>query len=72
LFIFSTPLIENLHVQEVVRKAGHNLITHKVGMTFQSKKEAYEMYNTYAGNVGFVLERARQSAAKMVVYVKNI
>ena len=59
MFIFSTPLIENLYVQEVVRKAGHNLITPKVGMTFQSEEEAYEMYNTYAGKVGFSIRKSK-------------
>jgi hypothetical protein len=59
LFIFRTPLIENLHVQEVVRKAGHNLIGPKVGMTFQSEEEAYEMYNTYAGKVGFNIGKSK-------------
>jgi hypothetical protein len=59
LFIFSTPLIENLHVQEVVRKAGHNLISPKVGMTFQSEEEAYEMYNTYTGKVGLSIRKSK-------------
>ena len=42
----------------MVRKAGHNLITPKVGMTFQSEEEAYEMYNTYAGKVGFSIRKS--------------
>jgi zinc finger SWIM domain-containing protein 3 len=25
----------------------------EIGMTFQFEKDAYEMYNTYAGNIGF-------------------
>ena len=43
----------------MVRKAGHNLITPKVGMTFQSEEEAYEMYNTYAGKVGFSIRKSK-------------
>jgi zinc finger SWIM domain-containing protein 3 len=57
----------------VILKAGQNLIAPTVGMTFESKEQAYEMYNNYAGKVGFsILERARQSTAKMVVYVRNL
>jgi hypothetical protein len=74
-FTFSTPLVENFYVQEVVRKDGQNLITPTVGQTFESEEQAYEMYNTYAGlpvRLDSVLERARQSTAEMVVYVRNL
>jgi hypothetical protein len=30
----------------------------EVGMAFQSEKDAYEMYNTYAGNIGFSIRKS--------------
>ena len=36
-----------------VHKSRRHLITPKAEMTFESDKEAYEMYNTYAGKVEF-------------------
>jgi hypothetical protein len=30
----------------------------KVRMTFQSEKDAYEMYNTYVGNIGFNIRKS--------------
>jgi hypothetical protein len=58
-YFFCTPLIENLYVQEVVCKVRQNLITPKVGMTFESEEKAYEMYNTYAGKVGFSIRKSK-------------
>ena len=33
-------------------------ITPEVGMNFESEEEAFEMYNTYAGNVGFSVRKS--------------
>lgn len=35
-----------------------NLIVPQVGMSFESEHDAYEMYNTYAGKVGFSVRRS--------------
>ena len=42
-----------------VDKSGQNLIPSKVGMSFESEKKVYEMYNTYAGQVGFSVRKSR-------------
>jgi len=34
------------------------VIVPKVGMTFASETDAYEMYNTYAGTVGFSIRKS--------------
>jgi len=39
----------------VVDKVG---IIPEVGMTFESEVKAYEMYNAYAGNVGFSIRKS--------------
>jgi zinc finger SWIM domain-containing protein 3 len=39
-------------------KVGSTLIVAEVGMSFESEKEAYEMYNTYAGKVGFSIRKS--------------
>ena len=31
----------------------------EVGMTFESEVKAYEMYNAYAGNVGFSVRKSQ-------------
>ena len=43
----------------MVDKSGKKLIAPQVGMSFQSKKKAFEMYNTYAGQVGFSVRKSR-------------
>ena len=43
----------------MVDKARKNLITPEVGMTFPSEEKAYEMYNTYAGKVGFNIRKSK-------------
>ena len=43
----------------MVDKSGKKLIAPQVGMSFQSKKKAFEMYNTYAGQVGFNVRRSK-------------
>ncbi|KAG2584952.1 hypothetical protein PVAP13_6KG365330 [Panicum virgatum] len=45
--------------EEVVDKSGQNLMTPEVGMSFESEEKAYEMYNTYAGKVGFSVRKSR-------------
>jgi len=48
----------------VVNKARQNLIIPEVGMTFQSEEKAYEMYNTYAGKIGFSVRKSRTKHRK--------
>jgi len=43
----------------VVRKGGQNIVTPTVGMTFESEEQAYEMYNTYVGKVGFSIRKSK-------------
>jgi len=43
----------------VVHKSGQNLIAPQVGMSFEYKKKAFQMYNTYAGQVGFSVRKSR-------------
>ena len=38
---------------------GKKLIIVEVGMNFESEEKAYEMYNTYAGKVGFSIRRSK-------------
>ncbi|RLM73927.1 hypothetical protein C2845_PM15G06600 [Panicum miliaceum] len=45
--------------EETVDKYGQNLIPPKVGMSFESEEKAYEMYNTYAGQVGFNVRKSK-------------
>jgi hypothetical protein len=48
------------------------LMAPKVGMTFDCEEKTYEMYNNYAGLVGFNTRKIGRSIAKMKVYVRNI
>ncbi|KAK8458294.1 hypothetical protein SEVIR_3G349050v4 [Setaria viridis] len=48
------------------------MMVSEVGMAFESKDKAYEIYNTYGGKIGFVLERAIQSDEEIELYVRNI
>ena len=43
----------------MVHKSGQHLIAAHVGMSFQSEKKAFDMYNTYAGQVGFSVRKSR-------------
>jgi zinc finger SWIM domain-containing protein 3 len=45
-------------VLQAVDKIGKTLIIPEVEMTFQPEDKAYEMYNTYAGNVGFSIRNS--------------
>jgi hypothetical protein len=47
-------------------------------MTFQSEKDAYEMYNTYAGNIGFSIRKSdikrradKSTSSKVIVCSKQ-
>ena len=42
-----------------VDKSGQNLIPSKVGMSFESDEKAHEMYNTYAGQIGFSVRNSK-------------
>jgi len=45
----------------------------KVGMCFESENEAYEMYNTYAGMVGFSIRKSDiKCRADKTIYSKLI
>jgi hypothetical protein len=35
-----------------------NVVIPEVGMMFQSEKDVYEMYNTYASNIGFSIKKS--------------
>jgi hypothetical protein len=48
------------------------MITPEVGMTFQSKYDAYDMYNTYAGNVEFSIRKSTTKYRSDKVYLRNI
>ena len=63
MFYYST-LIDNGYVQEVIDKARQNLMAPEVGMTFQSEEKTYEMYNAYAGKVGFSIRKSRTKHCK--------
>jgi hypothetical protein len=41
----------------VTDKHGQTVVVPKVGMTFESEKDAYEMYNTYAEQIGFSIRK---------------
>jgi hypothetical protein len=49
----------------VANKVVHNSIAPKVGMAFESEDNAYEMYNNYAGKIGFSI---RKSTSKLRPY----
>jgi hypothetical protein len=34
------------------------VVVPEVGMSFQSENDAYQMYNTYAGNIGFSVRKS--------------
>ena len=42
----------------MVDKVGQSLIVPQVGMTFESEDKAVDMYNTYAGIIGFSLRKS--------------
>ena len=47
-----------LIIQHVANKVGQTLIVPEVGMSFESKQKAYDMYNTYAGKIGFSIRKS--------------
>jgi hypothetical protein len=57
----------------VVDDAGPSVIVPVVGMCFDSEKNAYDMYNTYAGQVGFSIRKHDiKCRADKTVYSKQI
>jgi hypothetical protein len=40
-------------------------------MSFESEEEAYDMYNTYAGKVGFSIRKSDTNVEEMVVFISN-
>jgi hypothetical protein len=42
----------------VADKIHETVITTEVGMAFQSEDDAYDMYNTYTGKVGFSIRKS--------------
>jgi zinc finger SWIM domain-containing protein 3 len=49
------------------------VIVPEVGMCFDSEKSAYEMYNSYAGKVGFSIRKSdTKRRAEKTVYSKQI
>jgi hypothetical protein len=34
------------------------MVVPEVGMSFQSENDAYQMYNTYADNIGFSIRKS--------------
>jgi hypothetical protein len=48
------------------------LIVPEVGISLESQKEAYQMYNKYASKVGFNIRKSFKKAAKRWHYLKNI
>jgi hypothetical protein len=48
-----------LIIQQVAdNDVGLNLIVPEVGMSFESEEKAYDMYNTYAGKIGFIIRKS--------------
>jgi zinc finger SWIM domain-containing protein 3 len=48
-----------LIIQQVAdNDVGLNLIVPEVGMSFESEEKAYDMYNTYAGKIGFSIRKS--------------
>jgi hypothetical protein len=42
----------------VADKIHETVVTPQVGMAFQSENDAYDMYNTYIGKVGFSIRKS--------------
>ena len=45
-------------IQQAADKVTQTLIVPEVGMSFESEKAAYIMYNTYAGKIGFSIRKS--------------
>ncbi|KAJ1284936.1 hypothetical protein BS78_03G243500 [Paspalum vaginatum] len=59
--------------EEVVDKVKPTLIVPEVGMSFESEKKAYNMYNDYAGKVGFSIRKSCQKRrVDRTIYQKYI
>ncbi|KAG2573430.1 hypothetical protein PVAP13_7KG235610 [Panicum virgatum] len=58
---------------EVVHEIGQALIVPEVGMAFDSEDKAWEMYNTYAGKVGFSVRKSHSKLREdKTIYQKYI
>ncbi|EEE59391.1 hypothetical protein OsJ_11516 [Oryza sativa Japonica Group] len=59
--------------QKVDDKVVQTLIVPQVGMSFESKDKAYEMYNTYAGKVGFSIRKSNvKRRSNGTIYQKHM
>ena len=57
----------------MVDKDGPTETIPKVGMSFDLEKNAYDMYNTYAGKVGFSIRKSyTRRRADKTIYLKQI
>lgn len=57
----------------MVDDAEPTLIVPQIGMSFDFEKNAYDMYNTYAGQVGFSIRKHdTKRRADKTVYSKQI
>ena len=57
----------------MVDDAEPTVIVPQIGMSFDPKKNAYDMYNTYAGQVGFSIRKHdTKRRADKTVYSKQI
>jgi hypothetical protein len=56
----------------VVDDAEPTVIVPQIGMPFDSEKNAYDMYNTYAGQVGFSIRHDTKRRSDKTVYSKQI
>ena len=57
----------------MVDKVGQALIVPKVGMSFDSEQKAYDMYNTYAGKIGFSIRKSQTKRRQdRTIYQKYI
>ena len=57
----------------MVHEIGQALIVPEVGMAFDSEEKAWEMYNTYAGKVGFSVRKSHSKLREdKTIYQKYI
>jgi len=47
-----------LIIQQAADKVTQTLIVPEIGMSFESEKVAFDMYNTYADKVGFSIRKS--------------
>jgi zinc finger SWIM domain-containing protein 3 len=57
----------------VDKNNGKHVIVQKVGMSFKSENDAYEMYNSYAESVGFSIRKwTTRLRSDKTIYQKHI